>query len=636
LKPLHWAFWTLISFFCCLTLWAPVKASATATQWTTIEAGDAIILSAKTADISLSPQDQPPLAGWERRQMPQIALAQQAPLGRNGVISAWAKVRFDADQLGPMPLAIVTENNREQVTIYLNGVELFANAASTDIPVLGWNRTYLVTMPPQLLRAKGNEIMVRAASKQGFNLGLGTIQIGSFAALAQYVDKQTTKRIDGPRAANFAMLILAGVALLMWMARRSEEPILWLVLTAFFWFIRNYHFFAAYAPIDPTLFRDFSYYSIYFTISASLSFCVVFLNLPRKRLILGIMFGLAIGLSLGRIIIFKLFGNDALISLFALGAVVAVLSLMIKDAIKHPTFDHYSLIGVVFCMVVSSLHDIGRISNLAWWDGLGFHSQPYLGLILFIVFSVSVGRRFVGALTQVERLNVSLENRVQAARRELERSEAARRDLEIQSAVDGERERLMREMHDGIGSNLITALAVAQKQNESPGTVATLKRAITDLKITVDSLAPLEGDLVTLLGNFRHRIEPDLKLAGVVSVWLVEPCPPLPWLDAVNALQALRIIQEAIGNVLSHARATVLEIGCAPKTLFGRIGIQAVIKDNGAGFEIGQIATNGHGLKNMSARAHTLGGTLEIVSSKGNGTSICLWLPLERASILLD
>jgi signal transduction histidine kinase len=614
-------------------LWSPVQGAINKTDWATILADKSIILSAKTADINLSPSDQIPADGWERRAMPQIALASQAPIGNNSVISAWARVRFDANQLGPAPLAMMTENNRERVTVYLNGVKLFTSAATTDIAVLGWNRTYLVNIPPQLLRPLGNEIIVRADSKQGFNMGVGTIQVGSLAALARYTDNQTTKRIDGPRAANFAMLMLAAAACLMWLARRSEEPILWLVLTAIFWCIRNYHFFATYAPVEPSLFRDLSYYSIYFTISASLSFCVVFLDLPRKRLIIWTMFGLAIGLSFGRLVIFHLFGNDAIVSLFALGAVVCVLSLMIWDAIKHPTFDHYSLIGVVFCMVVSSLHDIGRISNLAWWDGLGFHSQPYLGLILFMVFSVSVGRRFVGALTQVEQQNLSLETRVHEVRQELERSETARRNLEVQGAIDGERERLMREMHDGIGSNLITALAVAQKQNESPGTVATLKRAITDLKITVDSLAPLDGDLVTLLGNFRHRIEPDLKLAGISSVWRVQTCPPLPWLDAVNALQALRIIQEAIGNILTHANATILEIGCSPKRLGGREGIQAVIKDNGLGFDPKTIKSKGQGLKNMSDRAKALGGTIEIISSRSHGTSVCLWLPLNRADI---
>jgi signal transduction histidine kinase len=614
-------------------LWNPVQAATNPIEWVTIQSDNSIVLSAKTADISLSPTDQIPEDGWQRRAMPQIALASQAPIGNNGVISAWARVRFDASQMGPAPLAIMTENNRERVTVYFNGVELFTNAASTDIAVLGWNRTYLVNIPPQLLRPLSNEIIVRAESKQGFNMGIGTIQVGTLSTLARYGDNQTTKRIDAPRAANFAMLMLAAAALLMWLARRSEEPILWLVLTAIFWCVRNYHFFASYAPVEPNLFRDLSYYSIYFTISASLSFCVVFLDLPRKRLIIWTMFGLAIGLSLGRLVIFHLFGNDAIVSLFALGAVVCVLSVMIWDAIKHPTFDHYSLIGVVFCMVVSSLHDIGRISNLAWWDGLGFHSQPYLGLILFMVFSVSVGRRFVGALTQVEQQNISLETRVHEVRQELERSEAARRNLQVQGAIDGERERLMREMHDGIGSNLITALAVAQKQNESPGTVATLKRAITDLKITVDSLAPLDGDLVTLLGNFRHRIEPDLKLAGISSVWRVETCPPLPWLDAVNALQALRIIQEAIGNILTHANATVLEIGCSPNRLGDHDGIQAVIKDNGVGFD--QIATTskGQGLRNMSDRAKALGGKIDIMSTQGAGTSISLWLPLNRADI---
>ncbi len=632
MKPLPWVFWILASLVFLLVLSGPASASSSPSRWDSVQHDGAVILSAKTADINLAPTDQIPLTGWMRRDMPQIALATQAPTGQGKRISAWAKVTFDRSELGATPLAIMTENNRELVTVYFNGVELFRNAANAKIPVLGWNRTYLVNVPPELLRPRRNEIIVRATSQEGFNLGIGTIQIGPFAALSDYADNQSMKRIDGPRAANTAMLVLAGVVLLMWLARKNEETILWLVLSSVFWYIRNYHFFAAYTPIDPTLFRDISYYSIYFSIAASQSFCVVFLNLPHKRLITVCLFASAIALTIGRGIIFRFMGNDSLISLLALGVVIFSLGLMIKDARKRATFDHYTLIGVVCGMVISSLHDIGRISNLAWWDGLGFHSQPYLGFILFVVFSVSVGRRFVGALTQVERLNVDLESRVQDVRQELERSEAARRNLEVLSAVDSERERLMREMHDGIGSNLITALAVAQKQNESPGTITTLKRAISDLKITVDSLAPLEGDLITLLGNFRHRIEPDLKLAGISSVWRVDPCPPLVWLDAVNALQVLRIIQEAIGNVLSHANATILEIRCAPENLAGANGIQAVVKDNGIGFDLSQTQIRGRGLKNMSARAEALGGKIQIISSQSEGTSVCLWLPLDRKS----
>jgi signal transduction histidine kinase len=659
LRPQVWVCWILISLCLASGCFAQGMASDTAPDsepdtaqasrssqglvaaapgWTVVNLHGDKAFRASLADINLQGRDDPPEAGWQSRPMPQISLAREAVIGPGKDITAWARVEFDQSMLAALgsnaPLALMTENNREHVTVYLNGVELFNNAADRNARVLGWNRTYLVLLPQALLKADNNQLIIRVGSRAGFNLGIGTIAIGHQQALSDYTRSQTAKRITGPLVANLAMVILAGVAMLMWFARREEKTILWLVLSSALWFVRNYHFFAPEAPFDPALFRDISYYSIYFAISASLSFCVVFLNLPKARWIILCMFAAGIALSLGRWVIFEVLRNDGLVSLVALGVVVIVLALMIRDAFARRTLDHFTLIGVVCAIVGLSLHDIGRISNLAWWDGLGFHSQPYVGLFLFIVFSVSVGRRFVGALTMVERLNVTLEHRVDQARNELAASEAARRELEVLSAVDSERERLMREMHDGIGSNLITALAIAQKQDESPGTIATLKRAISDLKITVDSLAPVEGDVVALLANFRHRLEPDLKLAGIKCVWGVQPCPALPWLDPVNALQMLRIIQEAIGNVLAHARATRLEIACYPEPWpnapDGKAGIAIVIMDDGVGFDVGASDQLGRGLANIAARARALGGTSTVVASKGAGCRVWLWLPLSR------
>ena len=211
--------------------------------------------------------------------------------------------------------------------------------------------------------------------------------------------------------------------------------------------------------------------------------------------------------------------------------------------------------------------------------------------------------------------------------RDLAQSELARRELEVLNAIESERERLMREMHDGIGSNLITALAIAKQADESPRTIQTLRRAISDLKITVDSLAPVQGDLVALLANFRHRLEPDLREAGLKCVWKVEPCPSLPWLDSVNALQMLRIIQEAVGNVLVHSNATCITIGAKPASHKGLDGIETWISDNGVGFDL-NLTSGGRGISNMRARAQSLGGEFMKMSKLNEGTKIVLWLPL--------
>jgi signal transduction histidine kinase len=167
-------------------------------------------------------------------------------------------------------------------------------------------------------------------------------------------------------------------------------------------------------------------------------------------------------------------------------------------------------------------------------------------------------------MTQVEILNETLEHRVEQATLKLAESEAVRRNLEVASALELERDRMMREIHDGIGSNLITALTIAERKLAPLSTIAILRRSITDLKIAVDSLEPIEGDVVSLLANMRHRLEPELSDAGLSFDWDVVDVPPLKWLDPVDALHILRMLQEAIGNTLLHAQSDCIYVRCGP------------------------------------------------------------------------
>jgi signal transduction histidine kinase len=147
----------------------------------------------------------------------------------------------------------------------------------------------------------------------------------------------------------------------------------------------------------------------------------------------------------------------------------------------------------------------------------------------------------------------------------------------------------------------------------------------------VDSLEPVEGDLVALIGNLRHRMQGDLRDAGVVCRWEVEQCRPMAWLDATNALHVLRIFQEAIGNVLTHSGATEMRIGCREQPRDGVPGIAAYVADNGCGLAMSQ-EQHGKGLANIRARANALHGVLGSERDVTGGTVITLWLPHERTA----
>lgn len=576
-------------------------------------------------DTVLADQETIPTTGWMRDRLDRIRW--YVSLGGNfkKVHSQWGRVRFDRTAIGDGPIAIYTQDNREQIKLFVNGVEVFRNYAKREDKILGWYRPYIVPLSPEALQDGVNEIVIQSSSYS--LVAVGRLQIGAQQDLQKHYDYIHLVRITGPIVANCAMVFLGLCALLMWFARRGETELLFFALTATMWMVRDYHFFAPSLPFDAETFYGITVYSLYFAAAASASFCLIFLRIPGRNTIIPIMFGF--GLTICTIhAIFRISEIFVYLPTFVIAMMTSFLGF--RDLRKTTSAEHLFLSIVMASLTFTSIHDFGRNEEL--WQGLGFFIQPYIGFTFTSAFLFAFGKRSLVAFKALGGLNRSLETGIAEARAELATSEAERSALEIERAIVLERERLMREMHDGIGSNLVTALAVAERQHQPQSTIKTLKRAISDLKITVDSLEPIAGDLPALIANLRHRMRLDLRAAGLTSKWEVGNCEPIVWLDATNALHVLRIFQEAISNVIAHSGASIMRIGCLEETRNGIAGIATYVSDNGHGFSLSTHQDGGRGLANMRSRAATLGGQISIESAIGEGTKLNVWLPYQRAA----
>jgi signal transduction histidine kinase len=546
---------------------------------------------------------------------------------RNGAVSAfWARARFDRAALGQAPLAILTEGNREQFTVYVNGQEIFRNFAMISDNIMGWNRAYLIPVPRAALRPGTNEI--RLAINSNFDLGAGSIRLGPQDQLQEQHFWLNFWRTTAPIAANFAMLFLSIAALFLWLARHDEHEHLFLALSGFMWFARNYDFYAPRMPIDPQLFANLTLYASYFAAAASLSFCLVWMRVNYRFLAIAAAFGL--GALFAGFHALELIPTVAIyVVTLAMGVAICV---MLFQAVRNKGYQkHWPLFLVCTVCMIANFHDLGRTVGTRWWDGLGFYTQPFDGLLMCLTVLIAFGRQSLAAFSSLENVNQDLEKRVATVQAELAASEEERRNLEVAAALERERERLMSEVHDGIGSSLVTALAVAKREGHPKPTVDLLSRAVSDLKITVDSLDPMNGDLLALLGSLRHRLEPGLTKAGLTVKWDVRAVPLLPWLDSTNALHLLRLVQEAASNALAHSGGNLLTFHCGPANHQGVAGVNIIIADNGSGFDPAPVIGSGRGLANMQARAAALTGVLDWDIAPGAGTKIKLWLPELRA-----
>lgn len=193
----------------------------------------------------------------------------------------------------------------------------------------------------------------------------------------------------------------------------------------------------------------------------------------------------------------------------------------------------------------------------------------------------------------------------------------------------GERNRLGREIHDGIAQQL----AFLKMQ------VGWLRR--TPERVDAPQLERIEKGLEMALIEARHaiatlRAEPsDASTGEMIAAYLeefgqvsglnveIDRSDGLPEVAATARVELLRIVQEALNNVRKHALADNVRVSICPDTS----GVRIDIRDNGSGFETGQDLEGHFGLSIMRERAESVGGTLEIESAVGEGTCLHVWIP---------
>ncbi|MBL8323429.1 MAG: hypothetical protein JNJ89_00570 [Rubrivivax sp.] len=259
---------------------------------------------------------------------------------------------------------------------------------------------------------------------------------------------------------------------------------------------------------------------------------------------------------------------------------------------------------------------------------------PWALAALLGVAAWSLLVRFVESLNAAELLNIDLEALVRERTAALQAQFERVRELERRETLAAERERLMRDMHDGVGGHLVSMLAMIEADRRRPGELAQVVReALDDMRLMVDSLDPVDDDLNAVLAMFHDRLAPRLRGAGVQLHWQVELLPEVSGLTPARVLHLLRMLQEAVTNALRHGRARTLWISAAAGTAdeaggtgaaHAGGGVRIEVRDDGGGFDPKAVAAagGGRGLKNLARRAREIGAGLAITSSPGAGASV--------------
>jgi signal transduction histidine kinase len=301
-----------------------------------------------------------------------------------------------------------------------------------------------------------------------------------------------------------------------------------------------------------------------------------------------------------------------------------IVSQLLRATWRNPDFEvRMWLCASVLALVVGTRDYLWDMDVI---EAGTFHYLSYTVSFILIALAITLLSRVSRALTETETLNRELEDRVAAKGVELARNYEKLQSLERERTISAERERMTADMHDGIGGQLVHALAVIESNPSLQPLEPILRGALDDLRLIIDSADPMEGDLLVVLSNFRARNERRVQAGGVSFQWQVTDLPALPDFGPHKILQVLRILQEALTNVLKHARATQVTVRTdSAVDESGRTTVIVDVIDDGTGLVAENAA--GRGLGNMRRRALELGGSVELTPTE-KGSRLRLILPV--------
>jgi len=529
------------------------------------------------------------------------------------------RLRVQLDAVPTQAWAVLLSHASTGGRISVNGRMVGGVRMADPATEVRWRRPHLLAIDPALLVAGENTILIQTAYRGGVHV-LAGVEVGPLAEVGadyerQYFASSVLPWIGGTLAASLALIFG-----LLWL-RRHDATIALVALASLFWMLRSAFFLLETVPAASRLWLDGLFYVANGGFAAVMT--TVLLRLAGRSGVRETWLP-ALYAALGPLLLAATAGHatpyldrywlPSLIGLVAAGLLYALLSRVRK---------HESLqIVVVTAMAVAiaaAAYDYGVLRG--WLPDASMLALHWAGPLLLAALATPVVDRFVRVLREAEGARSDLESRVREREQMLKRNYERLRDGERVQATAAERQRIMQDMHDGLGTQLVSSLMLVERGALTQAQVAqVLRESIDDMRLAIDALAQGNSDLLAALGNLRYRMEPRFRAAGIELIWDARGMPEELNISPDAVLPILRIVQESLTNALKHSQARAVSVALGVSTTEDAPVLQIRVTDNGRG--IAGERVGGRGLLNMRSRAGKIGGTLTLESVPGTGTRV--------------
>jgi signal transduction histidine kinase len=490
----------------------------------------------------------------------------------------------------------------------------------------GSNQPIWIALPRTTSSHPPRTLDLRLQHVRGIGGAFSSVWIGTHRQLAPRHDLRDFFQVRLPAFSAASFLATGVFALFVWFSRRGEPIYLLFFLMSVVCFLRMLHTFVGLEPliVSDAWFGWITVNSLYWMMIVLHLFAAQLHGVRQPRLTLAIVVNGA-GWTLATLpglLDATLISSLVYINILIVGLVVSLNGM--RQSVRTRSTFAMLLSAWSLLAIGAGAYDWGLQQNLVNIESVFLTN--FAGVGITIVFWYIMFRRYIEALETATLAKADLARRLAQREAELTDSHARLREVEHRELLHQERQRLMQDMHDGLGSTLVGALRVVENGRAAKlDLVSVLRGCIDDLKLTIDSMEPVETDLLLLLATLRFRLQPRLEASGVKLIWNADDVPPLEWLDQRHALHILRILQEAFANILKHAGAGEIRVSVTAED--NRVEIR--VRDDGAGFDPAAPANGGRGLANQLRRAEAIGATIAWAPTE-QGACLVLVLPVVK------
>lgn len=520
--------------------------------------------------------------------------------GRNVADLKYVWFRFNLE--GEEPLSLYIAHYYFNVAIFLNGKAIGGSLARDDQQAVGLVYPIFLDTSSNWHTQGKNTVHIRLSFGAPTTL-ISEVHVAKAALLNRIWKHKVTQQMTVSLSSVIICILLAIFTFGLWLKRKQDIPYLIFALLAGSWCIPMLYVLLPYSPIEHGTWLTLAYLGIDF------SFLSLFIYINR-------IFNFGFNKT-EKLLFYKSFISTVLVLLVDIEHIpilflwvyffniLGLVFIFIKSCFELLIKKNKDVIWLVISFLILIIilgHDLYIFIESSVGEGI-IKSIPYFQIgfpvVLLILFSNLI-KRFVDALNESEELNSQLENRVKRSAEALELSYKENREIELQNAANQEKQRIYQDLHDDVGSKLVSIIHSKGKDNSQD----IARSALVSLRESVANSKNISESLSELIESIIDEAEIRCTSSSLTFESTQDNFEGIEFNADINR-HISRIIREAVTNIIKHAQAKQVIF----KFEKFESGIGITVKDDGLG--INPSAEFGSGIENMRHRAKVIGASIE-------------------------